>query len=907
MALTGGARLGPYEITGTLGAGGMGEVYRATDTNLKRAVAIKVLPASVATDRDRLLRFQREAEMLASLNHPNIAAIYGLERSGGVTALVMELVEGPTLADRIALGPVPIDDALPIAKQIAEALEAAHDQGIIHRDLKPANVKVRPDGTVKVLDFGLAKALEPAATASPTTSQSPTITSPAMMTGVGVLLGTAAYMSPEQARGKPVDKRADIWAFGCVVYEMLAGKRAFAGSDVVETMGAVIHKDPPWDALPVGTSETLRIILQRCLDKNPQRRIRDIGDVQLALSGAFETHVSASPVAVARSKRLLAMVLVAALIAGTCSGATVWWVLRSTPSPAREVVRFAMTPSESEPLNIQGFFRQIAISPTGTHIAYVAGSGESRLMIRSIGQVQAVPLRGSTGAGVPFFSPDGRWIGFFTGGSGDLKKMPITGGAPVTICHYVGTPRGASWGPDGTIVFATNDTNTGLLSVSADGGEPRPLTKPHPAQGEQDHWMPSFSPDGRVIFFTISSERGADSAQVAALDLRTGERKTLIRGGSDAVYVEAAGRSQQDGFLVYGYAGTLKAARFDLSRLSLVTEPASIVERVVMLQTAVTDFSVSRDGTLVYVPGDSSTGVARALTWVSRDGTEQPLNAPRRPYTSARLSPDGTRVVLAASDEANDVWIYDIGRQSLTRLTTDPNLDNSAIWSVDGQRIFFTSARSGPPNIYSQRADGTGMADRLTISANIQGLGSFSPDGQLLVFHEGNTINQGDLLLLRLDPKPRVEPLLRTSLSEGAGEVSPDGRYIAYHSNESGRNEVYVRPFPMVEGGGRWTISNAGGSRPAWSSDGKELFYLDATTAMMTVPIQAAPTFSAGTPTRLFDGPWYVVSTTRPYDVSRDGQRFLMIRNADGANSGPATIEVVVNWLDELKRLVPTN
>jgi eukaryotic-like serine/threonine-protein kinase len=538
----------------------------------------------------------------------------------------------------------------------------------------------------------------------------------------------------------------------------------------------------------------------------------------------------------------------------------------------------------------------------------VAGSGDSRLMIRGINQVQAVPLRGSTGAGFPFFSPDGRWIGFFTGGSGDLKKLPITGGAPVTICHYVGTPRGASWGPDGRIVFATNDTNTGLLSVSADGGEPTPLTKPDPAQREQDHWMPSFSPDGRVIFFTISSESGADSAQIAALDLRTGERKTLIRGGSDAVYVEGPGRSQQDAFLIYGYAGTLKAARFDLSRLLLVTEPVSVVERVVMLQTAVTDFSISRDGTLVYVPGDSSTGVARTLTWVSRDGTEQPLNAPRRAYTSARLSPDGTRVVLAASDEANDVWIYDIGRQSLTRLTTDPNLDNSAIWSVDGQRIFFTSARhAGPPNIYSQRADGTGVADRMTTSANIQGLGSFSPDGRLLVFHEGTPIGQGDLMLLRLDPKPRVEPLLQTSLFEGAGEVSPDGRYIAYHSSESGRNEVYVRPFPMVEGGGRWTISNAGGSRPAWSSDGKELFYLDATTAMMTVPIQAVPTFSPGIPTKLFDGPWYVVSTTRPYDVSHDGKRFLMIRDADGANSGPATIEVVVNWLDELKRLVSVN
>ena len=909
MSLPTGTRIGSYEITAQIGAGGMGEVYRARDTRLKRDVALKILPESFATDPERLARFQREAEVLASLNHPNIAAIHGLEESGGIKALVMELVEGSTLADRIAQGAIPVDETLLIAKQIAEALEAAHEHGIIHRDLKPANIKVRPDGTVKVLDFGLAKALEPPSPRDMDATASPTITSPAMMTGVGMLLGTAAYMSPEQAKGRPADRRSDIWAFGCVLYEMLTGTRAFKGDDVSDVLASVLAREPDWTLLPHGLSPVLGIVLKRCLDRDRKHRMRDIGDVAVALAGGFELPAPAPAVAGASERRpkFRMMAGAAALVIAAGSAGAVWWLLRSTVPP-RNVVRFAITPSESEPLNVQGFFRQIAVSPTGAHVAYVTGTGDSRLMVRGIDHTEAVPLRGSTGAGFPFFSPDGRWIGFFTGGSGDLKKVPITGGAPVTICHYVGTPRGATWGPDGTIVFATNDTNTGLLSVSADGGEPTPLTKPDPTQGEQDHWMPSFSPDGRVVFFTISSESGADNAQVAVLDLRTRQRKTLIRGGSDAVYVEPSGGSPQDAFVVYGYAGALKAARFDLSRLSLVTEPVSVVERVVMLQTAVTDFSVSRDGTLVYLPGDASTGVARVLTWVSRDGSEQPLNAPRRAYTSARLSPDETRVVLAASDEGNDVWTYDIQRQSLTRLTTDPNLDNSAIWSPDGQRIFFASARSnGPPNIYSQRADGTGMAERLTTSGNIQGLGSFSPDGRLLVFHEGNATTQGDLMILRLDPKPHVDPLLQTPLFEGAGEVSPDGRYIAYHSNESGRNEVYVRPFPMVEGGGRWTISNAGGSRPAWSRDGKELFYLDGTTAMMAVPIETAPAFSAGTPTKLFDGPWYVVSTTRPYDVSRDGKRFLMIRNADGSSSLPATVAVVVNWFEELKRLVPLN
>src|SRR5262245_52024868 len=474
MSLGPGTGLGPYEIVSALGAGGMGEVYRARDTRLKRDVALKTLPESFATDPDRLARFQREAEVLASLSHPNIAGIYGIEESNETRALVMELVEGETLADRIARGPIPIDEALPIARQIAEALEAAHEQGIIHRDLKPANIKIKDNGTVKVLDFGLAKLTESPSTANPSAmSMSPTITSPALVSGVGVLLGTAAYMSPEQAKGKATDKRADIWAFGCVLYEMLTGTRAFEGNDVADTRGAVLRGEADWGLLPVTSRPPIvRVLLARCLEKDPKRRVRDIGDVQLALAGAFETPASSGTGAGERRTTIrrsvtavIGVAAVAAVIVAVSS-----WLFRPIP-PTVQRMRFTIAPPAAQPFNIQGFLRMLAISPDGSHIAYVAGA-EAQLMVRAIDQLEAIPLRGITGAGFPCFSTDGRWVGFIAGGGGDLKQDAIAGGPPVRICHYGGAARGASWGADDVIVFATNDTNTGLLSVSAEGGEP---------------------------------------------------------------------------------------------------------------------------------------------------------------------------------------------------------------------------------------------------------------------------------------------------------------------------------------------------------------------------------------------------------------------------------------------------
>jgi len=881
----------------------MGEVYRATDTNLKRSVAIKVLPTLVAADADRLARFQREAEVLAALNHPNIGAIYGLEKTPDLTALVMELVEGEDLSQRIARGAIPIAEALPIARQMGEALEAAHEQGIIHRDLKPANIKVRADGTVKVLDFGLAKAMDPAAASSPGISMSPTLSIHA--TQAGIILGTAAYMSPEQARGRTVDKRTDVWAFGCVLFEMLTGARAFDGEDVADTIGAVIHKEPAWTKLPAATSATVRLVLQRCLEKDPSNRMRDIADVRLALDGAFDAVAPASVVAAPapRSGNMRSLILGA--MAGAALAASIaaaaWWLPRAGPTRLSPV-RFSIVPLSTQPLNLQGFFRQIAISPDGTQIAYVAGS-DGQLMIRALDQLDAVPVRGMTGAGFPFFSPDGRWVGVFMSSSRQLAKVSINGGPAEILCRYQGTPRGAVWGSDETIIFATNDANTGLLSVPAAGGEPKTLTTPDPAHGEQDHYMPSLAPDGHTVFFTIWNAAGVENARVAALDLRSGRRTTLVRGGSDATYVAAA--SGQPGYLVYGSAGSLRAVRFDLARLSVVSDPVPVVDEVATMATGATDYSVSRQGTLVYVPGHFSARSNRSLAWVSRDGRQDALGLPPRPYNFARLSPDETRIALAVSDQDNDIWIYEIARGVLTRLTSDPNLDGTPVWSPDGQHIFFVSNRSGSMNVHSQPATGTGTADRLITTAGQQALGSFSPDGRSLVFQESGGATT-DLMVLRFDPRPHAEPLLRTPFNEASPDVSPDGKWLAYYSNESGGGEVYVRPFPKVDGG-RWQISTAGGSRPAWSKDGKELFYLDSTAAMMAVPVQAGDTFTAGNPVKLFDGPWYSQQPTRPYDITRDG-RFLMIKSprSEDLRQVSPTMTVVVNWTEELKTRVPT-
>ena len=882
----------------------MGEVYRATDRNLGRDVAIKVLPEAFAQDAERLARFEREAKTLASLNHPNIAAVHGFEKSEHVRALVMELVEGPTLADRLAARPIPLDEALPIARQIADALEAAHEQGIVHRDLKPANVKLRDDGTVKVLDFGLAKMVDSPVTSAPSAivahSFSPTITTPAM-TQLGVILGTAAYMSPEQAKGKPADKRSDVWAFGCVLYEMLTGKRAFAGEDVSDTLAAVIRGDPDWTALPRVLPASIRVLFKRCFEKDRRARV-DIGVVRFLLTDANAT--AAERPSTDNGRRTVFGVAIGAL-----AGAALMFLLvraadRLMSDRPAELARFAIALPPSHGL-ADVVAQDIAIAPDARNIVYVAAvEGRTQLALRAIGELEARLLDGTEGGSSPFFSHDGRWIGFFTnvgGGGGELRKVAIGGGSPIPVCRYAGNPAGASWGSNDAIVFATTDLTTGLFRVPSAGGEPIMLTAPDRARGEIDHRFPLVLPDADVVLYSLAV---ADNYQIALLELDTGRQRSLITGGSNAQYLDS-------GHLVYAAGQSVRAVPFDRTSLEVKGDAVPVLEDVRISEAVLgaADFSVSRSGTLVYVPGSTARQDAmRSLVWATRDGREDAIKAPSRAYVMARLSPDGRKVALDVREQQADIWIWDFDRDNFSRLTFDQKNDRNPLWMPDGQRIAFASNRSsGSLGLYWQRADGIGQAESLATANGFMVPTSVSRDGTRIALMENL-----DISLVTLDPSARgprrSEPLLATPFNEDNGEISPDGRWLAYQSNESGQNQIYVRSFPNPDDF-RLQATTAGGRAPAWSRNGRELFYLDANNMLTSVPVQSGATFNAGRPTKLLSTTYFPGFGNRPYDVSPDGQRFLMIKESGAKSSAtrPASLVVVLNWNEELKRLVRPN
>ena len=872
----------------------MGEVYRARDTRLKRDVALKVLPAAFAQDPDRLVRFQREAELLATVNHPNIAAVYGLEKADGLTGIVLELIEGGTLADLIGRGPVAISDALLIARKIADALEAAHEKGVIHRDLKPANVAFTDAGAVRVLDFGLAKAFDTAPAASGP-SHSPTITSPAM-TEMGVVLGTAAYMSPEQAKGRPADKRSDIWAFGCVLYEMLAGRRAFEGESVSETLAAVLTKEPDWTLLPSSTPPTVSAVLRACLQKDRKQRVRDIGDVSLALQGAFETAVQPAEaravVAKPASWRRTIGWSAALLVAATAAGVAVWLGMR----PAQpHLFRTEVTTSGAMALLINGFNRDLAITPDGSRIVY---RGRAQLLVRALDRLEPTVLSGLGAPRGVFVSPDGQWVGYFDGNT-LLKKVAITGGSPLTVCAVDGSgSRGATWGHDGTIIYATNRSNIGLQRVSAAGGNATLLTKPDPALGEGDHLWPEFLPGGQAVLFTITPATGGiDNAQIAVLDLQTGTYKVLLRGGSHAHYA-------QTGHLVYGAGGALRAVAFDLGRLEVIGTPVAVLEQVVTTSAGAVDMAIAANGTMVYVPGGIA-GASGTLVWVDRMGREEPLSAPVRAYTYPRISPDGTRVAVDIRDRERHIWIWELARKTLTRLTFDSAADNYPAWSPDSRRLIVASDRSRVTNLFWQLADGTGAVERLSESPNIQSSSAVTPDGTRIVFGEQTPATGEDLMLMSLRPPRRAQSLIQTMFNERNAELAPDGQWLAYESNESGREEVYVRPFPEV-GAGRWQVSTGGGRTPLWSRNGKELFYLSPSNSIMGVQVEPGPLWRSSTPAQILQGQYFEagVGSPRTIDVAPDG-RFLVIKQ--GGDSAPQSLVVVQNWFEELKRRVPTD
>ena len=907
MPILPGKRLGPYEVLAAIGAGGMGEVYQAHDTKLGRDVAIKVLPEAFAHDPERLSRFQREAKMLAALNHPNIATIYGLEQSNGTSYLVMELVSGETLAEHIKReGSVAVEEALKIAVQIAEALEAAHEKGIIHRDLKPANVKVTPEGKVKVLDFGLAKAFAGDTTDS-NPSQSPTLSAVATMQGV--LLGTAAYMSPEQARGKSVDKRTDIWAFGCVLYELLTGKQTFQGEDVTEILAAVVKTEPDWSRLPEATPSAIGTLLRRCLRKDRRQRLPDAGAVRIEIEEALAAPTSVGEgTAASRTKAWRDRLpwAAAAVLALTTIASTIGFVLR-TPKAQQPLQAMRLSAEIGADASLYTVYGPSAIlSPDGTRLALVASGTDQkqRIYIRSLDQVQATALSGTENARDPFFSPDGQWIGFFA--DQKLKKISVQGGAAVTLCDAY-NDRGGSWGEDGTILFAP-DQRVALSRVSSAGGTPQPLTTLDKQAGEITQRWPQVLPGGKTVLFTSNTHQTTyEDSDIVAYSVTSGQRKTVQRGGFYARYLPS-------GYLVYMHEGTLFAVPFDLKRLEVTGQPAPILEGVVTSAiSAGAQFSFSETGNLVYVAGRSGLRNV-SIYWMNREGKFTPLRETPGDYYNPAFSPDGKRLALEISNgNRRDIWVYEWERDTLTRLTFTGEANELPAWTPDGQRIVYSSQeKDGALNLWWIRADGAGDAQRLAESKSPEFVDSWRPDGKVLAFHQNNPGTGNDIMTLSFEGdeksgwKPgEPKPFVNSAFNEAAAAFSPDGHWLAYMSNESGSNEVYVRPFPGP--GGKWQISTGGGVAPKWSRNGKELFYRTTDSKIMVVTYTASGgSFRADKPLLWSPGQFTDRGLTTNFDLHPDGKRFVVLK-APGTEEAAAVNKVsfIFNFFDELRRKLP--
>ncbi len=902
MALQPGSRLGAYEIVSLLGAGGMGEVYRASDTRLNRDVAVKILPAAFATDAERLARFKREAQVLASLNHPHIAAIYGLEETPNGNALILELVDGPTLADRIAQGPIPVDDALPIAKQIAEALEAAHERGIIHRDLKPANIKLTPDGSVKVLDFGLAKATGELARGN--ASLSPTITSPAVTMG-GVLLGSAAYMSPEQAKGREADKRSDVWGFGCVLYEMLSGKRAFDGEDLTETIAAVVKSEPDWSVLPADVPEQIRLLIRRCLEKDRGRRISDISIarflmVEPILAGA--THGAPATMATAAVRRpawrRALPALAFAIVASALAGAAAW---KFKPSPPLTVTRFTYLLGSGQEFTNAGR-HIIAISPDGSQLVYVANR---RLYLKSAWEAEATAIAGTEAAQVttPVFSPDGESIAFYTGAGaagagGSLKKIGRSGGAAVTLCQ-ASNPLGMSWDGD-TILFG--QTGKGILRVSANGGTPDVIVG---VTGDEVAHGPQMLTGGRALLYTLANGTDWDNARIVVQAPGSSDRKVLITGSADARYLPT-------GHIIYALGSVVFAVRFDVGRLEVVGGPVPVVEGVRRVSggtggnPGTAHFAVSPTGSLAFIEGPS-TASGSDVALLDRKGTLQLLKLPPRAYAYPRVSPDGRQLAVGVDDgkEVN-VWIHDLsGTSAIRRLTFGGN-NRYPIWTSDGARIAFQSDREGDRAIFSQAADGNGAAERITKPEEGQAHipQAWSPSGDSFLFSVVSGSNQSLWTFALQDKKAAPFGSVRfSSLAGPNAALSSNGRWVAYASAEPGRSVVFVEPYPAT--GAKYQIAD--GTSALWSRDGTELFLSPGQGGgFLIIRVTSRPTFTFENPMSV-PRPGYVGRLdARNWDITPAGERFVIVLDPGStATAGRPEIQFVLNWFEELKRRVP--
>jgi serine/threonine-protein kinase len=854
----------------------MGEVYRAQDTRLRRDVAIKVSAERFSE------RFETEARAIASLNHPNVCTLHDV----GPNYLVMELVEGQTLAERIALGAIPLDEALAVAQQIADALEAAHEKGITHRDLKPGNIKIKPDGVVKVLDFGLAKM---GGTPTAKSDNSPTVTMGA--TQAGVILGTAGYMSPEQARGQDADKRADIWSFGVVLYEMLTDRALFAGPTISDTLAAVLTKEPDLSLVPAKA----RRLLQSCLQKDPKQRLQAIGDSRLLLDDV--------PQPPPRTQQAwLPWAVALALVVAILTGGVGWWWRGTRPAELRPLIRMDVQLAADMALPVRAVSAgMMALSPDGTRlvVALRGADGKVRLYTRPLNQSQLTPLAGTESSSGPFFSPDGQWIGFFA--DGKVKKIAVEGGAAVPIC-YAAIMRGASWGDDGNIVLALT-AGAPLSRVPSPGGTPTPVTKLN--SGERTHRWPQVLPGSQAVLFTASNS-GTDfeDANIDAVSVKTGERKTVLRGGFSGRYLALPNGS---GRLIYLHQGTLFAAPFDLGRLAVTGTPFRAVEGVSSSTTAGGDFSFSATGTLLYLVGKGRQGWT--ISWVDRSGKTQPLHASPGSYIGPRFSPDGKHLAFfAAAGQENDLWVKDLDRDTPRRVSFLGGVIGSPVWTPDGKHIIFKSINAGSLGLYWILADGAGEAQRLTDGKLDEVPYSISPDGKRLAFSAPGNGGSYHIFTAAIEGDPAHPKLGKPELFLGTPgpdlfpAFSPDGRWLAYTSVESGTGDVYVRPFPGP--GGRWQISTGGGLFPVWSRDRRELLYRGPDQRVMVVRYTArGDSFTFDKPR-----PWSpdtvvsVVGSLPTWDLAPDGKRLAAFLESEGEAKPATHLTFLLNFTDELQR-----
>ncbi len=893
MIVTKGTRFGAYEVVAPIGAGGMGEVFLARDTRLNRDVAIKVLPATFAQDKERVARFRREAQVVASLNHSHIAAIYGLEygleESDGAIALALEYVEGEDLAQRLTRGALPLDETIEFARQIAEGLEAAHEKGIVHRDLKPANIKITPSGTVKILDFGLAKALgEDPAQSDASLANSPTMARP--MTNAGMILGTAAYMSPEQARGKAVDRRSDIWSFGVVLYEMLTGRRLFAGETVSDTLAAVLRQDIDLHALPAGTPAGIVRLLSRCLDRDPKNRLHDVADARLELRSAMEEPpVQEAAPRAGRPRRERAFWLGWSLAGAALLLAVLLAVLlvrsHRTGTEAHAVLRVQFLPPDSERLVIADsnkMLRAFAVSPDGSRLVYVVENGAtSELRLRSLDSLQSTALAGTEAATNPFFSPDGKWIGFAAGGK--LKKVAVAGGMPITLAEARGF-RGAVWGDDGTIYYVP-DLYVPISSIPAAGGASRVVTKIRLAEGELQHRWPELLPGSKVLLYTVGSGSDWDDATIVAERLDSGERKVLVRGGTSPRYLPG-------GALVYARAGGLYAVSLDARTLAVGGPPVEVARNIYIDPRGLAHMDVSRDGLLVTSPSDEIGG-ASVLSWVDRDGRGETLKLPPQNFGFVGLSPQGDRAVLSIG---NGLSILDLSRLSLTKLTLPRRAENP-VWSQDGRRVYFGYEQGKSYQIHSKAADDSG-AVQLVVPSDLQADPfSVSRDGSWLL---GIRFAAGGMFALEVHDlsAPQAPPrvlLTSPSIDGISAGFSPNGRWVVYQSGVSGRPEIYVRPASGADR--QWQVSVDGGTAPLWSPEGNEIFFLSGAQVLAAPVSEKGEDFVAGQPKVLFSN-----HRISGWDVARDAKRFLVVE--DPRPEERPRLDIVVHWTDEVQRKV---